>query len=132
GMTDRLEYAYGHERVLLSYECAIVTRQLRREHEREYPPFPNAAKPGTPQTNQSPDGPRPIRVGLWDCDTLIVPIGSQDFRLWLWDKLDFMVQDFARDWQASRAQPGHTVMVYKRLADKREREMSPGTWVIDI
>ncbi len=122
-LNSRTEKACGPNRVILTYESAVVAFQWR-----------HVAEPSYWQVilRQPAEQAPPIRTGFWDAITLIVPTSSGDFKAWLWETLDHIVTDYVNDWQVDKAQPPNAVLIHKRVADKRVVEVSPRVWVIDV
>lgn len=128
-LTSRLEYVYGPDHILLKYRCAVIAQQMSVEHDRQRFGTSEISRPNTQQIEREQ---HLIPVRLWECDTLIVPRNSEAFKVWLLETLDSIVTDFARDWQADYTAPGIPVLIYKGIKDRRELEISPGIWVIDV
>ena len=125
-------YALGPDRVLLNYERAIIAQQLHNEHEFSRTNRWPRTRNNKPISQQIRETQPPIRVRLWDCDTLIVPTSSKAFKVWLWETLGFIVTDPVMDWQADIARPGTAVLLKKGVANKWPLELELGVWVIDV
>ncbi len=125
--------AHGPDAVILAYETAVVAQQYKSlacSMDTVKPPIPLVAKLRA-SALENPALPE-IRAGLWECNTLIVPVNARDFRQWMWATLSSVVKDFSKDWQEGYAMPGVAVFIHKRIAEKREAEVQPGVWVIDV
>jgi hypothetical protein len=132
----QIEHCYGPERVQLEYLRAVKAHQLRHLYDPDYSEIMQGYREGMQRARQSglltnQEMPS-IRVRLWACDTLSVPLNSERLKEWLLDKAYFIVQDMAKDWQSDWAAPGEVVLIKKKIADVRTVELSPGVWVIEI